>query len=59
MAEAVSIVLKVATGVYNKICQAKVNREEVASLALRVNLLIGCLTSSDGARFQYGGNKGQ
>lgn len=41
------LLLSTATAVYAKICQIQINREEVASLALRVNLLIGCLSSPE------------
>jgi len=46
----VSFALSAARSVYLMMTQLKLNREEVSSLALRVNLLIGCLTTSNDIR---------
>lgn len=54
MSDGVSFALSAARGVYLMMCQLKINREEVSSLALRVNLLIGCLTTSDLVRHGRG-----
>jgi len=50
MSEALCAVMAAAKAIYTKICQLNANREEISSLALRVNLLIGCLTTSQEVR---------
>jgi len=53
----VETVLNAAKSVYNKICQLQTDREEVSSLALRVHLLIGSLSSLEGSKTNANRNK--
>jgi len=43
----VGFALSAARGVYLMMCQLNINQEDFSALALRVNLLIGCLTTTD------------